>query len=107
MKFKFVVKIAMILTTVSSVSYACDKASALQVDEMVSQMGTKKINGNKVTFKWGNDWNHMDSNQKDKMIRAVADSDACIKGFPRDITFLSPSGKKVGIASPATGIKLY
>ncbi len=71
---------------------------------MVRQMGTKKVTSDKVIFKWGNDWNHMNSIQKDKMIRAVADSDACLMGYPREIKFYSPKGKLVGIASPETGI---
>ena len=90
-----------------SAAFACDKNSAREVDAMVSQMGTKKVKGNNVTFKWGKDWNHMDSIQKEKMIRAVADSDACLLGLPREIKFYSPKGKLVGIASPETGINVF
>jgi hypothetical protein len=107
MKFNIVVRIAVILITCSSASYACDKASALQVDSMLSQKGTKKVSGNTVTFRWGNDWNSMSRTEKDQMIHIVADSDACIKGYAREIIFYSPKGKKVGVASPDIGIKLY
>lgn len=90
-----------------SISSACDKNAALQVDSMVKQMGTKKVTGNKVTFKWGKDWNSADSNQRYGLVRSVADSDACLTGYAREIKFYSPKGKLVGVASPETGISVY
>ena len=87
-------------------AFACDKSAAREVDAKVRQMGTKKVANDKVYFNWGNDWNYADSNQKDKLIRAVADSDACLSGYPREIKFYSPKGKLVGVASPETGISV-
>ena len=104
---KLIMAAVAILVSAATSCFACDKAAAIQVDAMLSQKGTKKVSGNNVTFKWGKDWNSMSRTQKDQMIHIVADSDACIKGYARDIIFYSPKGKKVGVASPDIGIKLY
>lgn len=104
---KILICVAALLLICTSTTFACDKDAARAVDSMVRQMGTKTVNGDKVSFKWGNDWNHMDSTQKDKMIRSVADSDACLSGYPREIKFYSPKGKQVGLASPESGISVF
>jgi len=104
---KLIMAAVVIIVSAATSCFACDKAAAIQIDSMLSQKGTKKVSGNKVTFKWGKDWITMSRTQKAQMLNIVADSDACIKGYARDIIFYSPKGKKVGVASPDTGIKLY
>ena len=104
---KLIMAAVVILASAATSCFACDKAAAIQVDAMLSQKGTKKVIGNNVAFRWGKAWNSMSRTQKDQMIHIVADSDACINGSARDIVFYSPTGKKVGVASPDSGIKLY
>ena len=87
------------------VTDACDREAARQVQTMLKDMATWQEKNEKITFTWGNDWDHASSQQRLGLIKAFADSDACLTGSARGIKYYQ-KGKLVGEASPTRGIKL-
>jgi hypothetical protein len=103
-------KTAMLFTVlicclVPLVSLACDQDAARNVQAMLRDMGTWQDTGGKLTFTWGSDWDHANSQQRLGLIKAFADSDACLTGKARQIKYYR-KGRLVGDASPVTGVKL-
>lgn len=86
-------------------SLACDQDAARNVQTMLRDMGTWQDKGGKLTFTWGSDWDHMNSQQRIGLLKTFADSDACLTGKAREIRYYR-KGRLVGEASPLTGVKL-
>lgn len=103
-------KVALFLLTIAFliiplVSFACDLDASRKVQAMSKEMGTwQEISGG-VSFNWGSDWDHANSQQRLGLITAFSDADACLTGKARKIKFYR-KGKLVGEASPNSGIKL-
>lgn len=90
---------------VSTSALACDSASAKKVQGMLHEMAVWQEKGGVVTFKWGSDWDHAAPHERLGLVRAFADSDACLMGRAREINFYR-FGKLVAQASPTSGIRL-
>jgi len=103
-------KMAMVFLTITFlllplVSFACDKDASRKVQAMSKEMGTwQEISGG-VSFTWGSDWDHANSQQRLGLITTFSDADACLTGKARKIKYYR-NGKLVGEASPNSGIKL-
>jgi hypothetical protein len=87
------------------VAVACDQEAALNVQLMLKEMATWQEENGTIIFNWGSDWDYANSGQRLGLIRAFADSDACLTGSARKIKFYR-KGKLVGEASPTKGIRL-
>ncbi|MCC8997420.1 MAG: hypothetical protein LM517_10335 [Nitrosomonas sp.] len=110
MSTKTALSLAIALVAASAVifstsAFACDQAAARKVQTMLHDMATWYEKDGKITFKWGSDWDHAAPHERLGLIRGFADSDACLTGRPREISFFR-MGKLVGKASPTTGIRL-
>ena len=89
----------------STSALACDKAAARKVQSMLREMASWSEKEDRITFRWGSDWDQTASHQRLGLVRAFADSDACLTGRAREVNFYR-MGKLVGKASPTTGIRL-
>ncbi len=87
------------------VSFACDRDAAMQVQTMLKTMGTWREKSGELTFIWGSDWDHANSQVRLGLTRAFANSDACLTGKARVIKYYR-KGELVGEASPTAGIRL-
>lgn len=105
MKKTIMLSVAFICWLLPLVSFACDRDAAWNVQAMLKDMGTWQEKSGKITFTWGSDWDHANSQQRLGLIKAFADSDACLTGSAREIKYYR-KGKLVGEASPTRGIKL-
>jgi len=97
--------VAVFCFSFSSGAFACDKEGARKVQTMLKDMATWYERDGRITFKWGNDWDHATPEERLGLIRAFADTDTCLAGKAREIKFYR-KGKLVGEASPTWGIKL-
>jgi hypothetical protein len=84
---------------------ACDKEGARKLQDMLKGMATWYEKDGRIIFKWGDDWDHATSEERLGLIRAFANTDACLMGKAREIKFYR-KGKLVGEASPTRGIEL-
>lgn len=85
---KLLISVALIILLFSSVVIACDKYAAQQVQGMLNDIGCSWVDTkNIVNFSWGSDWDYYNADQRLKMMRAFADSDACLSGKARNIKF--------------------
>lgn len=84
---------------------ACDRAAAQQVQQTLRQMATWHERDGVITFEWGRDWDTVDAQKRESLIRAFADSEACLTGRAKEIDYYR-NGKLVGRASPVYGIRL-
>lgn len=83
----------------------CDKASAQRVKAMVSSMAIVSEKNGDLICAWKDNWYSYSLSQKDQMIRAVADNDACLLGKLRPI-YIYYMGEVVARATPYTGIEV-
>lgn len=83
----------------------CDKASAQRVKTMVSSMAIVSEKNGDLICAWKDNWYSYSQSQKDQMISAVADSDACLLGKLRPI-YIYYMGEVVARATPYTGIEV-
>lgn len=97
--------VAIFCLSFSSAGFACDKEASGKVQTMLKGMATWYENDGRITFKWGDDWDHATPEERLSLIRTFADSDACLSGKAREIKYYH-KGKLVGEASPTWGIKL-
>jgi hypothetical protein len=81
----------------------CNTAAANQVQQGFREFGVWTDNGKAVEFKWNAVFDDLTPTEKQKLVHAFADADACIKGYARSINFYR-KGKLVGRASPDRGI---
>ena len=110
---KLIVTIAVCLTLASpcialaqsDTVLGCDERNAREVRAMMAQMGDWSYKQGKVIFRWNKDWDYASREERLGLIKAFANTDACITGEAREIIYFR-NGKRVGIASPSTGIKL-
>lgn len=79
--------------------------AAVSTRILLAEMVDKVTGEDALTVHWGKDFDAVTPDQQFQLIRAFADTDACITGKPRQIDFYR-SGKKVGEASPRTGVSL-
>jgi len=105
MKKLIFLAVAIFLFIFSSSAFACDKEASRKAQTILKGMATWYEKDGKITFKWGNDWDHATPEERLGLIRTFADSDACLSGKAREIKFYR-KGKLVGEASPTWGIKL-
>lgn len=103
-KFTFLF-VAIFFCLYSTGAFACDKKAARNVQTILKGMATWYEKDGRITFKWGNDWDDTTPENRLGLIRAFADSDACLTGKAREIKYYR-KGKLVGTASPTWGIKL-
>ncbi len=68
-------------------------------------MGSWSMKQGIVVYRWGSDWDQIPRDKRLKLIEGFANCDACITGGAREIVFFR-KGKRVGEASPSTGIRL-
>lgn len=100
------VLLSFFLIVISGSSYAaCDVAGATQLQSMLKELGSWKMVGKVVEFKWGMAIDQATPSERLKLLTSFADSDACIYGKARPIEFYR-NGKLIGRASPDFGIKL-
>ncbi len=105
MKRIILVLILVSLFLPSNLIASCDKAGAIELQNSIGSFGSWSIEQGKVIFRWGKDWDQMSKSQRLGLIQGFANADACINGKSRSIIFLR-NEKKVGEASPSTGIRL-
>ncbi len=91
-------------------SFSCSKTaedSSREVRDMISQMATVSFDTkNKVVVvTWGSDWDQASHDQRQGLIEAFANADACLNKGARDIQFYR-SGTLVGTAD-YRGIRLH
>lgn len=89
----------------TSAQAACDKIGAAQLQNNIKQVGSWRDKGRTVDFTWSSSIDDLNKEQKLKMVQAFANTNACIKGIPREINFYL-KGKLMEIASPSSGVKL-
>lgn len=97
--------LALILVLSMSAAEACDRAAATKVRDGLSSLAQIAEKDGRVTYTWGSVWDNESSERRLRLIRAAADSDACLTGRAREMRFYS-NGRLVGTASPTHGIKL-
>lgn len=89
----------------SKIVTKCDKSAAEEVQASLRDLAFWQESKGVITFKWGSDWDQAAPHERLGLIRAFADSDACLAGGVREINFYR-MGKLVGKASPSAGINL-
>ena len=92
-------------TILPAPAMACDSTASQKVQAMLREMGTWYEKGGVITFKWGSDWDQAAPHERNGLIRAFADSEACLSGRAKEINYYR-NGKLVGKASPTSGIRL-
>ncbi len=89
----------------ATAAIACDVSASVKVQSMLKDMGCSWIDTSKqVKFIWGSDWDNADQQTRLALIKAFANSDACLTGKARNIRFYRKD-VLVGEAS-STGIRL-
>ncbi len=101
----FIFVLAVVVVTISFPVFGCDQGASRKVQGMMRDMGSWQEKSGVITFKWKADWDQLSPDERLGLIRGFADSDACLTGRPREISFYR-MGKLVGKASPAAGIRL-
>lgn len=88
----------------STSALPCDQVAARKTQNMLHDMATWYEKDDKLTFKWASDWDQAAPHERLGLVRAFADSDACLTGRAREISFFR-MGKLVAKASPTSGIR--
>lgn len=91
--------------TLADAYAACDQVGARKSQRMLREMAVWSEKGGVITFKWGPDWDHATPDERDRLLHAFADSEACLTGHAKEINYYR-LGKLVGTASPTSGIRL-
>lgn len=83
----------------------CNKQAAMEVMANILGLAKWHPEGDHIAVYWTYKIEKRPALERLKMIRSYADADACITGEAREIHFYRKE-KIMGIASPASGIKL-
>jgi len=83
----------------------CDKSQAESVYKMVMSFSNISEKNDAVYCSWIDRWHSLTIPQKDGMIHALANADACLTGRARKV-FIHYNGELVAEASPTFGIKV-
>lgn len=104
---KSVLLAAALLVPAAGAHAACDAEqvkAALKVQAMFDQMSASSVADKTLVVAWGNDFASASPDKQKGLIRAYADTDACVYGSARRIVF-TRNGQHLGTASPEFGIQ--
>ena len=63
-------------------------------------------NGISIEVRFGSDYRSWTSAQREQMVTAFANADACVSGKARDIEFRSPDGRVIARADGVRGVRM-
>lgn len=86
-------------------SAQCDKAAAVGIQRNVTAMANVSERNGEVYYAWTDNWHALTQPQKEGMMLAVANADACLTGKARPI-FIYYKSELVAQASPTFGVKV-
>jgi len=89
----------------SASAIACDRAAAQRVQELLREIAAWQEKAGVSTFQLGSVWDEAAPHERLGLVRSFADSDACLMGRAREISFYRV-GKLVAKALPTSGIRL-
>ena len=84
---------------------SCDKEAARDVQFAIRKLAGWHMEGDHLTVHWTYAIEKQPEAKRLQMVTAYADMDACLGGAAREIMFYR-RGKLMGIASPASGVRL-
>ena len=87
---------------------ACDKAAAkkLLAKMRPDMVRTVAVEDGWVVVTFGPDYHVWNDSQREGMVTAYANADACVTGQARSLEFRSPTGKLVARADRVRGIQM-
>lgn len=83
----------------------CNKVAAQDVQRGLSEFAKSHIEGDHLTVHWTYAIEKQPEAKRLQMVTTYADMDACLGGTAREIMFYR-KGRLIGIASPASGVRL-
>jgi hypothetical protein len=92
--------------TPSNAVLTCDRGAAVVVSESLQHMARTSDYGDGITrYDWGAALDNASDDRRLRLVRAAADSDACLTGVAREQRhFLN--GRFFAVASPRSGVRL-
>jgi len=83
----------------------CDRGAARTVLQNLKAMASYSVEKGVVYYSWIDDWHSFTLPQKNGLLTAAANADACLEGKARKIYF-HYRGEKVAEADPTWGLKV-
>lgn len=102
---KLISALAGMCIATSGFAAECNKSAALEVKYMLADFAKSHQEGDHLAVHWVYKIEKDSEVKRLKMVRTYADMDACLSGGAREIMFYRKD-KLMGIASPASGIRL-
>lgn len=101
-----ILAIALLAAVCGASAAACDKVDAARLQLVMSEMGTDwSEQSDRVTLRWGWEWDGAPPARRLELLRAFAEGDRCLAGRSREILYYR-RGQLVGSASPESGVQL-